>query len=228
MPNLSPRTRAVALWGLEGLDLRAALVEALAGAGLLPLPVDEAYEAGRKFEQHESGAFDPAHPGSVRSALYAAGLLVSFDAESDERPSPHDKLVMRFGRHSRGGFSPECAVQTPGEEEADDEDRDDEEDEDPEEDAVADTFDPDGPLRVRFVHAGRVYEFDPENFGDWYDVAAVVAAVNLAVADGGRPERFLGIETGGQAAEFVFADPARFLPVARRLALPVRRDAVAE
>ncbi|WP_439628292.1 hypothetical protein [Gemmata sp.] len=136
---------------------------------------------------------------------------------------------MRFGRDSRGGFAPDCAIRTPGEEAAnEDEDRDGGEGEDPEADSGADDgFDPDGSLRVQIVHAGRVCEFDPENLGDWYNMAAA-AAVNLAVADGGRPERFLGIETGGQAAEFLFADPARFLPVARRLALPVRRDAVVE
>lgn len=190
---------------------------------MLPLPVDEAYEAARTFQEQEAGEFDPTHPRSVRYALYRAGVLVSFDAESDERPSPHDELVMRFGRHSRGGFAPECAIQVPGEEVFDEEDEEDEFMEAEEENT--DEFDPDGPLRVQFIHAGRVYEFDPENFGDWYDVSAVVKAVNRAVADAGRPERFIEVETGGQAAEFVFADPARFLPVASRFALPVQRCA---
>lgn len=225
LPELSLRNRAVAVWGLERIELRAVL-EGFAAVGLLPLPVDEVFEAARQFQEKESGVFDPTHPESVRCALYTTGILVSFDAESDERPSPHDELIMQFGKHSRGGFTPECAIQIPGEEEIDEEDEEDEEKlaadgQGPD----ADEFDPDGPLRVRFIHSGRVYEFDPVNFGDWYDVSAVVTAVNQAVADAGRTERFINIETGGQAVELVFAEPSRFLRVADRFAIPVKDKA---
>ena len=217
----------MAEWGLRGIDLRAAL-EAFAAAGLLPIPAGEAYEAARSFKERDAGpgSFDPTDPTSLADALHGAGILFWFDAESDQVPSPHDELVMEFGRHARGAFAPECAVQGPGEE-PEDEDEDGESlVADPGDVPDPDEFDPDGPLRVRFVHAGRVYEFDPENYGDWYDVGAVVAAVNRAVADAGGPERFISVETGGQAAEHVFADPARFLPVADQFALPVR-DAAA-
>src|SRR5262249_51162935 len=44
LPELSLRTRAVAVWGLHRIDLRAAL-EGFAAAGLLPIPADELYEA---------------------------------------------------------------------------------------------------------------------------------------------------------------------------------------
>jgi hypothetical protein len=225
LPKLSLRTRGVAVWGLDRINLRTTL-EAFAAAGLLPLPVNELYEATRTFTEQEEGAdsFDPGEPRSLLYAFYCAGILVSFDTESDQVPSPHDELVMRFGRHSRGGFAPECAIQVPGEEE-EEEDEGFEDDEESEVEAGGDDFDRDGPLRVQFIHAGRLYEFDPENFGDWYDVSAVVAAVNRAVADAGRPERFINIHTGGQAAEFVFADPVRFLPLADQFALPVRDEA---
>jgi len=224
LPKLSLRTRAVAVWGLQRIDLRAAL-EAFAAAGLLPVPPDEVYEATRRLKEENEGrgSFDPTAPRSLTEALSCVGIVVSFDAESDQLPSPHDELVMRFGRHSRGGFAPECAVQIPGEDEPDDEEG--EFDASPGDAADSDEFDPEGPLRVQFIHAGRVYEFDPENFGDWYDVSAVAAAVNRAVADAGRSERFISIETGGQSAEFVFADPARFLPVAGRFAVPIQDDA---
>jgi hypothetical protein len=235
LPGLSRTTRAVAVWGLHRIDLRAAL-GAFAAAGLLPLPADEVFEATRKFreEQEGRGSFNPVDPLSLLSAFYCAGILVSFDAESDRVPSPHDELVMQFGRHSRGGFAPECAIQVQGEDEPDEEEEYDEDVEYLEYEEVESgaggtvgpaEFDPEGPLRVQFVHAGKVYEFDPKNYGDWYDVGAVAAAVNRAVADAGRPERFIEIDTGGQAAEFVFADPARFLPVAGHFAVPVQPNA---
>lgn len=53
----------------------------------------------------------------------------------------------------------------------------------------------------------------------------MVAAVNRAVADAGRQERFISIETGGQAAMYVFAEAGRFLPLADRFAVPVNDDA---
>jgi hypothetical protein len=80
------------------------------------------------------------------------------------------------------------------------------------------------PYTVWFVHAGRLYRFGAENRGDWYDVEAVHRAINSALATAGQRERFIALESEGQIAAFVFADPERFIPVAKKYGLPLSDD----
>ncbi len=75
-----------------------------------------------------------------------------FDTEFDEIPCPHHLLIMEFAENSGGGFDPECAVQTWHRKNR--------------EDIRAD-------YTVQFLYKGRLYRFEAENHGDWYDVEAV-------------------------------------------------------
>jgi hypothetical protein len=52
-------------------------------------------------------------------------------------------------------------------------------------------------------------------------VSAVQRALNLALEKAGQKERFLALEGDGQIAVFVFADPTRFVPVAKKYGLPL-------
>jgi hypothetical protein len=77
---------------------------------------------------------------------------------------------------------------------------------------------------VAFLYGERAYVFGAENYGDYYDVEAVVGALNFALEDAGRPERFLGVAGRGQCACYVFAEPGAFLPLAEKYGLPVSAD----
>jgi hypothetical protein len=78
---------------------------------------------------------------------------------------------------------------------------------------------------VRFVYKGRLYCFGAENYGDWYDVDAVHRALNFALEKADQRERFIALESDGQIAAFVFADPARFVPLAKKHGLPLSNGA---
>jgi hypothetical protein len=204
--RLTGQARARAEWGLRGLTLRAALEEFVA-ARVLPGPADRLFdEVRRSCEENASGGgFDPADPVGVLTAFFQAGLAVTFDAETGMVPCDHDRLVMLFADGTGGLLAPECAIQTwqGGED------------------------DMEVPMSVRFVSRGRVYEFDAENLGDWYDVGAVAQAVNRALGDAGHRQRFIHLHPEGQCPVFALADPAAFLPVAARYFVPVDDDTTA-
>src|SRR5262249_13478331 len=142
-------------------------------------------------------------PALLTGALSYANLTTAFDTETGFVPCNHHHLIRQFGRGSDGRFTPEYPVQVwhrQGE------------------------GDYDGPYTVQFIYRGRLYRFGAENYGDYYDVGAVVRALNAALEHNGHRERYLGLYTGDQCARFVFADPAAFVPVARRYGLPLSQD----
>lgn len=193
-----------ALWKLRGLDLNSALVD-LHKAGLIGITAEALLAKMRAAEGpfSERRPLDTSEPDGLEGALSHAGLLTAFDAETDELPCSHDRLILRFAENTDGRFRPECAVET-WHRKSEDEVR--------------------GPYTVRFVHEGRLYRFGAQDRGDWYDVEAVQRAMNYALETAGRKERFLALEGDGQVASFVFADPAAFAPVARTYGLPLSDD----
>jgi hypothetical protein len=205
--RLDPYARWWALWKLRGLDVPSAVAD-LHAAGVIALTPDEVL-AGMKQAgeaRDEPRPLDLSDPNALLGALALAGLLTVFDAETGMVPCDHHRLILEFGEGSGGRFTPECPVQVwhqQGEE------------------------DFDAPYTVQFVYRGKLYRFGAENYGDWYDVEAVQEALNFALADAGRKERYLALESAGQIAQFVFADPAAFLPVAERYGLPLSGDPAA-
>jgi HEAT repeat protein len=207
LDRLDAHARWWALWKLRGLDLRSAVTD-LHAAGVISLPPDEVLMGMRQPGEagDEPRPLDLADPYALLGALAQAGLLTVFDAETGMVPCDHHRLILEFGEWSAGRFVPECPVQLwhqQGEE------------------------DYDAPYTVQFLYRGKLYSFGAENYGDWYDVEAVQNAINFALADAGRPERYLALESDGQMAQFVFADPAAFLPVAERYGLPLSGDPTA-
>ena len=79
----------------------------------------------------------------------------------------------------------------------------------------------DSAYTVQFIYRDRLYRFEAENYGDYYDVEAVVCALNTALEHNGQRERYIGLYTGDQCACFVFADPKVFVPVAQKYGLPL-------
>jgi hypothetical protein len=204
MDRLRPDARAWAVWKLNGLDLNAT-IDDLRAAGLTTMGRDDILAKMRKSRRAagEAGELDLTDPSGLGSALAWAGILTQFDTETDEIPCRHHELIMEFAENTGGRFDPECAVQAWHRK---------------------DQEDIEGPYTVRFLYKGRLYRFGAENRHDWYDVEAVVRALNFALATAGRPERFSGLETGDQTAAYVFADPEAFRPIAEKYGLILSKD----
>ncbi len=204
--RLEASARMWAMWKLKGLSLDSAIDE-LRTAGVIGLTREAVHEkmhrAREPMGEKKSEPVDTSDPQTLTEALASAGIVTSFDVESDEIPCNHHHLVMEFAENSGGRFQPECAVQTWHQK---------------------DQEDLDAPYTVRFLYRGRLYRFDTENLGDWYDVEAVYRALNFALTTAGQKERFIGLETGGQTAAFVCADPEAFLPIAKKYGLPLSND----
>jgi hypothetical protein len=192
--------------GAAGLTLRPALEEFVA-AGVLPGAAVELFDdLRRRYEARGSGRdLDPSDPHRLVSAFFHAGRAVTSARRPGWSPCDHNRLVLRVVNGTGGRLAVECAVQKYH---ACDDDRD-------------------APMTVLFVHRDRVYEFCAENHGDWYDVGAVAATVNIALADAGHRERFMHSQSEDQCPVFVFADPAAFLPIATRYSVPVDDDTAA-
>lgn len=174
LPRLDPDDRAPLQRALDGHTLRKAL-QRLVDLGLL---------ARMPPAPKEADPWPlPYSVWEVEHALEESGRALSFDAESDEIPSPHHQLLSDLAGVSGGAFHPEYASQLG--------------------DGDRETY------LVRFVHGGTVYGFEAANLGDWYDVDPVLAAANAAVADSGATGRFVALASDGQAPCILFGDPQK-------------------
>lgn len=139
-----------------------------------------------------------SEPDHLFDLLCIARRAAAFDVETGELPCRHDKLVADFADISAGKFTPTALLETWQQSHDDD-------------------FD--ASYLLQFVCNGRLYRGEIRNLGDWYDVERVVAMMNQALSDAGTAKRFLGLDSDGQVAMFVFADPGLFTPLAKRFHL---------
>jgi HEAT repeat protein len=77
---------------------------------------------------------------------------------------------------------------------------------------------------VQFVCNRKLYRFNVEYLGDWYDVNSVLKALNSALEESGRSQRFMLLYTGDQTCLVIFAPVMAFLEVADRLHIPIEED----
>ena len=148
--------------------------------------------------------FDPSEPKELTGVFSCDNNLLIFDVETSEIPCQHDRLISDFAKITRGRLSLSLALQKWH--------RKNEEDYE-------------SPYTIKFIAGKRLYEFNAENYGDWYDALAVQNALNFALADQGHKERFIPLAGYGQCAAYVFADPTVFLPFAQKYRLPIAKDA---
>lgn len=180
-------------------NLHSALEE-LRNASVIRQSPDELLEA---MAGTEPISLDVSDPNLLSRAPSSSGMVVEFDTETGVVPCDHAELIAEFGRHSGGKFSPECPIQI-WEQEDDD--------------------DYDGPYTVLFLHRNRLYRFEAENYGDYYDVEAVARAANAVVEHEGQKERYICLAPNGQCASFVFADPEPFAAIAHKYGLTLSQD----
>lgn len=198
--NLDNHAREWVTWKQQGLDVRTALAELHAAKVIRQGPDDLLAEMAERRGEEEDEPLDTTEPAMLTRALGQAGLLTHFDTETGFVPCHHEELIREFAEGSGGKCRPECPVQIWHRQDEDDYD---------------------SPYTVQFLYRNRLYRFAAENYGDYYDVEAVVRALNKALETGGQRERYVGLYTGDQCACFVFADPKGFVPIAQKYGLPL-------
>jgi hypothetical protein len=169
---------------------------------------DQAVAKGKQPSAAKNAGDEAASPEAL---FLAAGRFLMFDVETGTSPNRHDRLLLDFAKASAGQFRPEAVLEdyqdaqarpkgggwvTPGL----------------------------GKYRVQFVHLNRLYQFEPRDLGDWYDVEAVVTAIHRALEDAGVQDRFVALESGGQDAGFIFAQPGQLKTAAADLGLTLGTD----
>lgn len=162
---------------------------------------DEYHRAKQSLEREG----EEGHPESdLMGLLYVAERMLVFDVETGEIPCRHDQLLQEFAAISDGVFAPKNVSQEWRNRKG-------------EEDFEAD-------YTLRFVYGYRLYEVHLQNLGDWYDVERLVTAVNMALAQAGREERYIPLHSDGQIAHFVFGKQKAISSLAESLKLPVDDD----
>ena len=205
MDILDEDARMWATWKFEGLDLLDALGELREADVIRSAPAEVIARMQATGEEGDEGEpVDTSDPDSLMAALMTYGIVTMFDAETGTIPCDHDRLILQFAEGANGQFAAQWPVQFWH--------RKDEEDYD-------------GPYTVQFVYKDRLYQTGAENYGDWYDADAMVRLVNFALETAGQFQRFIALDSSGQIASFVFADPKAFLPIAAKYGLPLSDDA---
>ena len=120
------------------------------------------------------------------------------------RAPDYVKLVTDLGGISRGALAVECAVQEP----------------------LAGRGCEDGlaHLTVKVVERERIVRFNAQYRGDWFDLSSTLAALDRAIEESGRPERFFALHTGDQTCFVVCADGQAFRRAAADLKIPYETD----
>lgn len=148
---------------------------------------------------------EAAHPHDTLIQLFdTEGILVTIDPESGTFPPTYDSLLAEFVAATGGAIevSDVALTVTPDDENDDD---------DAANDDGADDDDKD--IWFSFVHNGQTQSWEPDNFGDWYDMLSVWEMTDsLTPADANDPREFVQIELN----RYLFADPAALAEFHRR------------
>lgn len=135
----------------------------------------------------------PPTPVTAEDALEAMGRLTSFDTETGQWPNEHDRLL--------ADLAASCAPALAGvlfEERA------------PRE------YVGDEPYTLVAYADGRAYRVPARNYGDWYDVEAVVGLVNALLAARGSDLRMAPLATGDQVSHLLCGPRAGITALVRR------------
>ena len=129
------------------------------------------------------------------------GRYVFIDRISERIPYRHDFIIRQLRDLVASPFKPEAVMETyrPLSSEPDPEH------------AVP------GEYHTQFIHAGRLYRFAPPDLGYQYNVPAVIAAANRALADIGVADRFVALSWDGSAIEYLCAPPDALRAAAKEL-----------
>jgi len=193
LDQLGPLQQMQVTWLREQLRLEH-LAIALEQAGLTPRPVDLAEL--RTQSTNTSGLPIRDHE-LVWNYLEQAGLARTIELETTGSPVPHHQLVQELAEFSRGDLDLLHWEQQRR---------------------------PDGlGYDVRFIHKDDVFQFPVRNQGNAFDLTRILEALNGALIQNRRPERFLRAQTPGSPAHVVYGDPLQWESIQERFAIPVEK-----
>ena len=132
-----------------------------------------------------TGAFDDNEdaPGLLPQSFFEArGRVVWFDVETGVFPNNHDWLLAEIAEKSPALADTEFTEIAP------------------------EDYDSEEPYTVRAKLNDKTYELQAENYGDWYDVSAVLNMLNMLSIDQGFDDRFVVLPTGDQTAYVMAID----------------------
>jgi len=132
--------------------------------------------------------------------LLKSGRRFSFDAETGMHPNRHDGLLYELAEL----FGDELA--------------------DASFEETAPHWDSEEPYQLHASSGDRDWHRQAENYGDWYDVAAVLDLINEMAADIGTPNRIMPLQTSDQTVT-VIVGPGESLIAAAAEGLIVPADA---
>ncbi|MBW4621999.1 MAG: hypothetical protein KME17_21870 [Cyanosarcina radialis HA8281-LM2] len=197
--ELEPYDAMKIAWMSKGITPKIAAQE-LVAAGVIDPPEE------KLLSQLEEGWQTNHQPSEIIfSLLDSSNCLSWFDCETSIIPVDHVELIEDLMEISSDVFKVEAISESWQSENEDD---------------------PESILggEVQFVYNRKVHRFDVEYLGDWYDVNSVLKALNSALEEAERPERFMLLYTGDQTCLVVFAPARIFLEVADRLHIPLEED----
>jgi hypothetical protein len=127
--------------------------------------------------------------------LAEAGYLHGFDVETGVFPNAHDSLMRELAVLAGDPFAGALFEEIPP---VFDEGSGDEGDEEI------------GPYRLSVYLDGKRYRIDAKNYGDWYDLEAVLTLMNTILSDRQSSFRLFPLDTGDQTAIIIAAPPDVF------------------
>ena len=146
-----------------------------------------------------SSGVDPGSVAIVEPVLIATGDVIHFDAEADEIPVRHDVLTEWLADRTGGAFRIQDVWQTWN--------------------RTSETS-REGDYTVSFSIGDRLFRFRARDRQDWYDIEAVMQALNETLERAGRRERFQDIFASGQSVSYIFADEEKLAAVCRKYLIP--------
>ena len=125
------------------------------------------------------GAFedDDSLPSLVPQSFFEArSRVVWFDAETGMFPNNHDWLLAEIAAKANDLYTARFTEIAPAD------------------------YDSDDPYTLQADLNGKTYELQAENYGDWYDVGAILTLLNMLSIDQDLDDRFVMLPTGDQTA----------------------------
>jgi hypothetical protein len=188
--DLSPWERP----SIQALKKNATLTKTWSRLAKLGIAPKFSEEDVQRFQESEGTDRATPHRDWSLAILGHVRILVWFDAETGQVPSPHDYLIRDFAENSRNLFQPEAVYQGENKNKK---------------------------APVQFICQDRLYRFNARTDWDYYDIERTVGAINRALKDSGVEERFVEMETGDQTACYIFGAPRRIAVAAKEFQWPM-------
>jgi hypothetical protein len=198
MQTMSPQTRMQVTWKINSWKADNVLSDWISAEDLKKISLD----AARK-EFLDDWGDDLGEEELLFYFLEKSGKLYVFDTEADELPVRHDLLISDLCKITAGKMNPDSIKQIWHQKNPEDYE---------------------AGYTLEFVFRNKLYRFPAENLGDWYDVAIVMDALNLALQTEKIPERFTMFELDSQVAYVVFENPDRIVKLASKYSIPLSNN----